>query len=123
MTEPLVLRQRAARDVDDVGRQLTQAFLAVREAVLSGRRVVLVVQDRDLLGQGAAEDAAVANGLLGLMRAVAVEGTRPGWHVCAVAHTDPEPVSAAVMAFATSGAGPSGQLLRTSTVHLGRVVP
>ena len=51
------------------------------KAVTHGRPAVVIVRDCDLLGHGGAADAALANGLLGLVRALATEGLREQWVV------------------------------------------
>jgi NAD(P)-dependent dehydrogenase (short-subunit alcohol dehydrogenase family) len=124
MTAPVVLRQEPVGvDLDRVTPVLTAAFLAIRDAVAGGRPVVIVLDGGDLLGQGAVADAAVATGLLGMMRTFAIEGAKPGWRVNAVAgrEGDQEAVEAAIGLLA--GSGLSGQLLQASAGHLGKVAP
>lgn len=91
----------------------------MRGAVLEGRPVTVLVRDLDLLGQGTATDAAVANAMLGMVRALALEGARHGWRVNAVA-TGSERPSRELFAL-LRGAEISGQLLRTTGAGLGRV--
>jgi NAD(P)-dependent dehydrogenase (short-subunit alcohol dehydrogenase family) len=64
---------------------LTGAFLAAREALEAGRPVAVILAEGDLLGQGNPLDAAVAAGLLGMVRTLAIEGAKPGWRINAVA--------------------------------------
>lgn len=120
--EPLVLRQAPVEDAPAVGAALQDAFLALRDAVPAGRPVVVVVRDDDLLGQRTPEAAALANGLLGMVRALALEGASRGWQVNAVSHRDDGPLEATVEWLA-AGPGLSGQLVRVTTDHLGRVWP
>ena len=47
--------------------------------------MVVVLAARDLMGQGDPLDAAVATGLLGMVRTFGIEGAKPGWRVNAVA--------------------------------------
>jgi len=123
MSGPLVIRQQpTAGDIGAIDGQLTDAFAQMRSAVLDGRPVVVVLEDRDLLGQGHPADAAVATALLGIVRAFALEGARDGWRVNAVARRGEDaPVDDAiggVLAVPTL----SGQLIRLGTEHLGKVV-
>ena len=66
-------------DLDAVTPALTEAFAEVREALEAGRPVAVVVDARDLLGQGLPLDAAVATGLLGMVRTLGIEGAKPGY--------------------------------------------
>jgi NAD(P)-dependent dehydrogenase (short-subunit alcohol dehydrogenase family) len=72
-------------DPGEVTGALTGAFVAAREALEAGRPVVVVVAAGDLLGQGDPLDAAVATGLLGMVRTLAIEGAKPGWRINVVA--------------------------------------
>ncbi len=72
-------------DPGAVTRALTEAFLAAREALEARRPVVVVVAAGDLLGQGHPLDAAVATGLLGMVRTLGIEGAKPGWRINVVA--------------------------------------
>jgi NAD(P)-dependent dehydrogenase (short-subunit alcohol dehydrogenase family) len=116
---PLVVDQPAAAGPGDVADALDDVFAAVRDAVLHGRPVTVLVRDVDLLGQGTATDAAVANALLGMVRALALEGARHGWRVNAVATGSERPPRELLALL--PGAELSGQLLRTTGAGLGRV--
>ena len=84
--EPMVLRPEAlGDDPGAVTGALTGAFAAAREALEAGRPVAVVVAAGDLLGQGSPLDAAVATGLLGMVRTLAIEGAKPGWRINVVA--------------------------------------
>jgi NAD(P)-dependent dehydrogenase (short-subunit alcohol dehydrogenase family) len=81
-----VLRQEPlGDDPGAVTQVLTEAFAAVREALEARRPVVVVVAAGDLLGQGDPLDAAVATGLLGMVRTLGIEGAKPGWRINVVA--------------------------------------
>lgn len=124
MAEKLVLRPDSLGDeVDGVTRTLTRAFVEVREAVEAERPVVVVVDGGDLLGQGGIADAAVATGLLGMVRTFAIEGVKPGWRVNLVAGrgADDEVVDGAVELLA--GSPLSGQVLQAGVAHVGKVAP
>jgi NAD(P)-dependent dehydrogenase (short-subunit alcohol dehydrogenase family) len=120
---PLVLHQAPVSDVAAVGRALDHAFYAVREAVPAGRPVIVVVRDDDLLGQRSPEDAALAAALLGMVRALAMEGARRGWQVNAVSHGDGGGPLEETIRWLGTVPGVTGQLLRVTTDHLGRVWP
>jgi hypothetical protein len=110
------LRQRPAA-VEDIEPQLLEHFVAAREALLAGRPVVFEVSGVDLLGHGSAADAAVAFAMVGLARALALEGGRSGWSVNVVAR-DGGP--AADVAFLAEH-GLTDQLVHLDRGHLGRV--
>jgi hypothetical protein len=119
----MLLRQPSlGEDHHRVADALTDAFSQMRAGVLAGRPVVVLLDDRDLLGQGTIADAAVATGMLGLVRAFALEGAREGWQVNAVTHRGEQEQLDATAELLASG-GLSGQLIRIGTDHLGRVWP
>jgi hypothetical protein len=123
--EVLVLRSGSVGDdLDAVTPALTGAFAAVREALEAGRPVVVVVDARDLLGQGSPLDAAVATGLLGMVRTLGIEGAKPGWRVNVVAGGEGDE-AAIEETVATLGRSNliTGQLLQVGGVNLGKVVP
>lgn len=94
----VVIEQPALGDeLERVADALTQAFTQLREAVLAGQSVIVVLDDRDLLGQGVIADAAVASGMLGLVRAFALEGAGNGWTVNAVTGWHRSPRTAVAM--------------------------
>jgi hypothetical protein len=122
--EPLVLRPAPLGDGADPGKvteALTEGFAAIREAVEAGRPVVVVLGAGDLLGQGAPLDAAVATGLLGMVRTFGIEGRKPDWRVNVVAGTADEgdAVEDAVAMVAASGL--TGQLIEVGGTDLGKV--
>ncbi len=122
--EQLVVRPGSVgEDVDRVTPTLTGAFAEVRAALAAGRPVVVVVDATDLEGQGTLADAAVATGLLGMVRTLAIEGAKPGWRVNVVAcgPGDDGDVEATIAALADAPI--SGQLLHTGGANLGKVVP
>jgi NAD(P)-dependent dehydrogenase (short-subunit alcohol dehydrogenase family) len=130
--EPLVLRPGAlGDDPGAVTTALTGAFAAARAALEAGRPVAVVVAAGDLLGQGAPLDAAVATGLLGMVRTLAIEGARPGWRVNVVAGAgiatdkgeaggqDDPAVAETVAMLADSSL--TGQLLQVGGANLGKL--
>ncbi len=119
----VIIRQAAAASLGDVSAQLHDAFTAAREAIEAGDTIVLVANGSDLLGQGSLEDAAVACGLLGLMRALVFEGGSKGWHVNLVAVDHGTEPDGDLMRAASAIACINGQVLNASTGHVGKVVP
>ena len=77
--------ERPGEDPGAVTRVLTDAFVAAREALEARRPVVVVLAAGDLLGQGDPLDAAVATGLLGMVRTLGIEGAKPGWRINVIA--------------------------------------
>jgi NAD(P)-dependent dehydrogenase (short-subunit alcohol dehydrogenase family) len=124
MTEsPYIYQQPATVTLDTLEDTLLAAFLTVREALTGGGAVVVVVRDADLLGHGQSADAALAGGLVGMVRALAIEGVRDGWQINALA------LSGAVsdeqreiwIERLVEPAGATGELFRLGELHLGRV--
>jgi hypothetical protein len=122
--ERFVLRPAAVGDdLDAVTPTLTGAFAEAREALEAGRSVVVVVDARDLLGQGSPLDAAIANGLLGMVRTLGIEGAKPGWRINVVAGDDGDEVEVEEAVAMLAGSSLSGQLLQVGGANLGKVVP
>ncbi len=117
-----LVRQAPCPDLSAIGGQLRAAFESTRAALAAEDSVVIIVRSSDLLGQGTLEDAAVASGLLGLMRAVVFEGGAKGWCVNVVATATGEDPPAEVLA-ALSLPGITGQVLNLNTAAVGKVVP
>jgi hypothetical protein len=123
VSEPVVIHQpRLGEDYERVTQAMTGVFSQMRAAVQDERAVVVVLDDRDLLGQGTVADAALATGMLGLVRAFALEGARAGWRVNALTHRGEEAAAEDHLGH-LAGGQLSGQLIRIGTEHLGRVWP
>jgi NAD(P)-dependent dehydrogenase (short-subunit alcohol dehydrogenase family) len=107
----------------DLEAALLDAFRRAREAVTAGRSVVVVVRDEDLLGHGEPADAALANALIGLVRALAIEGVREGWTVNALGLADgtTDAERGAWIDRLAGGDGARGAVVRLGDVHLGLV--
>lgn len=119
----LVIRQRAT-DLDELEHQLLEHFLRAREALLGGSAVSVEVRVGDLLGQGAVADAALAHAMLGVARALAIEGARPGWLINTVAVGDDgltAPTADSALAETLGDLGVTGQLVYGGSEQLGRV--
>jgi len=119
----VVIEQRPATGLTDVADQLREAFLRDREAIEASESVVIVAQAPDLLGQGSLEDAAVATGLLGLMRAITFEGASKGWQINMVAVDAGSQAPAELLAMAGQQGPLKGQVLNAGTGHMGKVIP
>lgn len=110
-------------DLDAVTPALTGAFVAAREALGAGRKVAVVVGAGDLLGQGSPVDAAVATGLLGMVRALGIEGVKPGWSINVVAGGEGDEALVEEAVAMLAGSSLTGQLLQVGGANLGKVVP
>ena len=121
--EPATYTAPTGVDIELLEETLLGAFHALRDALASGRPAIAVVRDADVLGHGDAADAALANALVGLVRALATEGTRDGWMVNALAvpdDVDPDGASVWIDRLAHAN-GLTGGLVRLGDLHLGRV--
>jgi hypothetical protein len=110
-------------DLDAVTPALTDAFGAARRALEAGRPVAVVLDARDLLGQRSPLDAAVATGLLGMVRTLGIEGAKPGWRVNAVAGSEGDEAAVEEAVAMLAGSSLTGQLLQVGGANLGKVVP
>jgi hypothetical protein len=122
--EVLVLRPGSVGDdLDAVTPALTGAFAAAREALGAGRPVAVVVDAGDLLGQGSPVDAAVATGLLGMVRTLGIEGAKSGWRINVVAGGEGGEAVVEETIEMLAGSSLTGQLLQVGGANLGKVVP
>jgi len=119
----IIIEQQPASGLTDVADQLRDAFLRARDAIEASETVVIVAQAPDLLGQGTVEDAAVATGLLGLMRAITFEGASKGWQVNMVAVDAETEAPPELLAMAGQPGPLKGQVLNAGTSHMGKVIP
>jgi hypothetical protein len=120
----LVLRPGSVGDdLDAVTPALTGAFVAARDALGAGRAVAVVVDAADLLGQGSPLDAAVATGLLGMVRTLGIEGVKPGWSINVVAGGEGDEAAVEETVAMLAGSLLTGQLLTVGGANLGKVVP
>src|SRR5262245_64722896 len=112
----LTIAQRPA-SIEEIEPQLLEHFGAARAALLDGDAVVLEVAAGDLLGHGDAADGAVACAMVGLARALALEGARAGWVINVVATDEPGAGDAALLV----APGLSGEVVHDGRGPLGRV--
>ena len=102
---------------------LATAFAAMVGALEEGEAVVVAVDDEDLQGIAGVAAAALAHGLLGLCRALAIEGRKEGWTIGMLSCAEgvaAEERARWIEALGQPGAA-SGSLLRLGGAHLGRV--
>jgi NAD(P)-dependent dehydrogenase (short-subunit alcohol dehydrogenase family) len=122
MAEQTVFRPvLPGENIDAIAVALTGAFSAIRAGLEGGSSVAVVLRAADLEGQGTPADAAVATGILGMVRTLAIEGAKPGWRVNVVAAGGDDADVDGVLA-ALADAPLSGQLLQTGGANLGKVV-
>jgi NAD(P)-dependent dehydrogenase (short-subunit alcohol dehydrogenase family) len=103
--------------------ELADAFALLLAALERGEPVVVLLDDRDVQGNGTPAGAALAHGLLGLVRALAIEGRRPGWRVNALAATPDVDDAERELWVRRLGepAAAVGALVRLGAGHLGRL--
>jgi hypothetical protein len=109
-------------DLAEVRSGLVEAFERVQQAIGSDDDVVVVVPAVDLLGHRGPERSAYVGGLVGMVRAVAFEGARPGWVINALALPEGVEVADADVA-SYAGPGVSGQVLTVGVGLVGKVAP
>lgn len=110
--------------LDTIEDELTHAFTCMRDAAQAGETIVVALDEQDVQGVGDTAAAALAHGLLGLTRALAVEGRKAGWQVNALSSTSdtpPEERLRWIEHLAHPGAA-NGELVRLGASHLGRVL-
>jgi hypothetical protein len=118
--ETVVVRQPRNVSVDDLDEALLGVFAQCRDALTAGDSVLVVLDELDLLGHGEPINAAVAHGLVGLVRAFAVEGVKDGWQINAMTLAEgSDPTSVDDLAPSLKDA--TGVVLRLGTTHLGRI--
>lgn len=123
MSEPLVFRPTMpGDDLTALGAALTDAFVQIRAALEVGRPVVVVLRAADLEGQGSPLDAALASGILGMVRTLAIEGAKPGWRINVVAGADADADATRSTVELLADPPFSGQLLQTGGANLGKVI-
>jgi hypothetical protein len=119
----LSFEARESTTLDTLEDELARAFLVIRAALADGDSVVVVVADHDIQGVSTTAGAALAHGLLGLVRALAIEGRKPGWQINILSvgdRVDAEQRATWIERLG-SAEGASGALIRLGDEHLGRV--
>lgn len=101
---------------------LSDAFETLRAALGRGETAVVALADRDLAGAGDAAAAALAHGLLGLARALAIDGRAAGWQIAVLSCAPGVDVAERarwIEQLSLPGAA-SGALIRLGGEHLGK---
>lgn len=112
-------------DWDTILSELTDAFEFAQRAAKSQGPLVLVIDGDDLLGRNGPGRAMVACGVLSGARTAAVEISRSGIPVNVIALesvTTPESAARWVETLARPG-GPTGELIRLGSDHIGKSLP
>jgi hypothetical protein len=109
--------------IDELEDELARAFELIRDALLGGDAVVVSLDERHLQGVVDVADAALAHGLLGLARALAIEGRKLDWHIAVL--SSPVDIDSSerlrwIEHLAESSAA-SGAIVRLGGDHLGKV--
>jgi hypothetical protein len=119
----VLFEPRAGIGIDELEDELARAFECLRRAVLDGYSVVVALDDTDVQGVGNVASAALAHGLLGLVRAFALEGRKQGWRVSAMSSTADTDVTERVAwtEQLADSRDAGGTLVRRGGQHLGRV--
>lgn len=118
-----------AADVSDQWREITEelgaAFDLAQAAARAGKPVVFIVSSSDLLGQRGAGPAMVACGLLSGARTLAFEGRKQGFPANVLAtESDSDPRQVALWARRLfEEEGPSGEVVRLGSGHVGKALP
>jgi hypothetical protein len=117
-----VIRATEPDDLAGVRSALLTAFEQVKAAIAAGEDVLMAVPAADLLGHRGPERGAYVGGLVGMVRAVAFEGARPGWVINVVALPEGVEVADGDLDLYV-GAGVTGQVVTVGTGLLGKVAP
>lgn len=112
-------------DWDSILEELTVAFTMTRQAMHEQRPVVYVVAVNDLLGRRGVGGAIVACGLLSAARTAAIEAAKTGTAVntLAVDETSDVSIVASWVQRLLEPGGPSGEIVRLGTEHIGKALP
>jgi hypothetical protein len=115
----------AVADWPSVKRALMGAFEASQKAARAGAPIVYVVHGDDLLGRRGSPSAMLANGLLAAARTAAIESARTGSpaNVLAVGDSTPADTAALWVRRLAEPGGPSGEVVRLDSGHLGKALP
>jgi hypothetical protein len=119
----LVYEPPATVTIDELENEMVRAFECLRRAVVEGDAVVVSLSDEHVQGVGDPAEAALAHGLLGLGRALAVEGRKSGWQITILSSTsEVEPAERQRwIDHLSEPCSGSGILIRLGGAHLGRV--
>ena len=117
-----VIRATDPTGLAQVRAALVDAFERVQRTIGDEQQVVVVLPAADLLGHRGPERGAYVGGLVGMVRAVAFEGARPGWSINALALPEGvEVADADVPSYV--GTGVTGQVVTVGVGLVGKVAP
>lgn len=119
----VVIRVDEPTSVDEIRESLGRLFTRVRAAIGEGEHVVLVVRSADLLGHRGSLTGAYVGAIVGMARAVAFEGMKPGWRINVVATPADRELSDAEAIACIGGDQMSGQVVVLGPKLLGKVAP
>jgi len=110
-------------DLDRLEDELARAFGTIRACLAEGDSVVITLADRHLQGHGSVAEVALAHGLVGLARALALEGAKPGWQIATLATTPSVSADERLRWIELLSDSPPavGTLVRLGGEHLGKV--
>lgn len=117
-----VVRATRPADLAALRDGVIEVFELVQTAIAQGRQVVIVVNAEDLLGHGGPELGAYVGALIGIARAVAFEGARPGWS-CNVLAVPPERVLTDDEVVSLMPPEVTGQVITLGAGLVGKVSP
>ena len=103
--------------------ELTRAFESMRAALSAGDAVVVSLDERHVQAVDDPAHAALTHGLIGLTRALAVEGRKPGWRIAALSSPVELPPDERMrwVEHLAGSAALAGSLVRLGGEHLGRI--
>ena len=118
-----VFEAPAGLALDELEDELVRAFDVLRAALLRGDAAVVTLDDARLAGVGEVAAVACEHALLGLVRALALEGRRPGWRINALASPASLDASERLLWIERLGdpGAASGTLVRLGADHLGKL--
>ncbi len=108
----------------EIEEELTRAYRLTREAAISNRPIVYILETDHLLGRRGPGPAMVATGLLSAARTTAIELARSGVAVNVLAiegSTEPTTIEAWV-AVLVDTAGPTGEIVHIGSSHIGKAL-
>lgn len=110
-------------DIERLEDELTRAFAMIRSRLEDGDAVVIALEDRHLQGDGTISEVALAHGMLGLARGLALEGAKPGWRIATLSSTASVPPEERLRWIELLSDSPPalGTLVRLGGEHLGKV--
>jgi len=109
--------------IETLEHTLADAFESLRETIKSDQGVVISLDDAAVQGVADVADSALAHALLGLARAMAIEGREAGWHVTVLSSSadTPEAERLRWLRQLSEPGTVNGSFVRLGGSHLGTV--